>query len=160
MLLLITGYMGLGIQNTLGVQEGFDPKDLYLVSLDPVRDGYSASRTMDFFEKLLDRLQRLTAVTAVCLTDTLPAAMDGNPGVRFAWPAASSSDNSRAAHWARKHIVGRNYFETAGIRILSGRGFRRQDEANGAGAVIVSQEAVRRFWKGENPVGHRIELSN
>ncbi len=33
-LLLITGYMGLGIQSTLGIQEGFNPRNLYLISLD------------------------------------------------------------------------------------------------------------------------------
>jgi hypothetical protein len=70
------------------------------------------------------------------------------------------SDGSRDAWWARKHIVGRDYFETAGIPILSGRGFRRQDEADGSLAVVVSYEAVRRFWKGEDPVGRRIELAN
>ena len=158
-LLLMTGYLGLGIQNTLGVQEGFDPKDLYLISLDPVRDGYSAAGAADFFEKLLDRLKRLPAVTSVCLTDTLPAAVDGNPGVRFS-SSGRQSDGLLDAHWARKHIVGRDYFETAGIRILSGRGFRRQDETNTTSAVIVSQEAVRRFWKGEDPVGRRMDLSN
>jgi len=40
-LLLLTGYLGLGIQSTVGVQEGFNPNNLYLISLDPVRDGYS-----------------------------------------------------------------------------------------------------------------------
>jgi predicted permease len=153
-LLLITGYLGLGIQSTLGIQEGFDPANLYLVSLDPVRDGYSPARAADFFEKLLDRLKRLPAITAVCLTDTLPAATDGNSGVRF------SSPGPRKEHWARKHVVGREYFETAGIRILSGRAFRKQDESNGAASVVVSQEAVRQFWPGEDPVGRRIEIAN
>lgn len=159
-LLLITGYLGLGIQGTLGVQEGFDPKDLYLVSLDPVRDGYSAARAADFFEKLLDRVKRLPGVTAVCLTDTLPAATDGNPGVWFSKPGGQSDGGSRNANQARKHIVGRSYFETVGIQIVSGRGFERQDEANDAAAVVVSQEAVRQFWKGEDPVGSRIEIGN
>ena len=63
-LLPMTGYLGLGIQDTLGVQEGFDPRNLYPISLDPVRDGYSAARAADFFEKLLERLKRLAGVTA------------------------------------------------------------------------------------------------
>lgn len=157
-LLLITGYLGLGIQSTLGVQEGFNPQDLYLISLDPVRDGYPAARVADFIEKVLERVRRLPAVTAVCLTDTLPAAMDGNTGVRFSTPGGLGG--SRVARWARKHIVGRGYFETAGIKILAGRGFERRDEANGADGIIVSQEAVRRFWNGEDPVGRRIEIGN
>jgi putative ABC transport system permease protein len=158
-LLLLTGYMGLGIQSTLGVQQGFNPRNLYLISLDPVRDGHSAARAADFFEKLLQRVKVLPGIAAACLTDTVPVAVDGNSGVRFSSPGGQS-DGSREAYWARKHIVGRDYFETVGIKILAGRGFQRQDEANGTAAVIVSQQAVREFWKGEDPVGRRIEIGN
>jgi macrolide transport system ATP-binding/permease protein len=158
-LLLMTGYLGLGIQSTLGVQEGFNPRNLYLISLDPVRDGYSAAHAATFFEALLDRVKALPGVASACLTDSLPAAMDGNAGVEFS-NAGPQFGGPRDAHWARKHIVGRGYFETTGIEILSGRSFQRQDEANGAIAVVVSQEAVRQFWKGEDPVGRRIEIRN
>ena len=157
-LLLLTGYMGIGIQSTMGVQEGFNPRNLYLISIDPVRDGYSPERAAIFFEKLLDRVQRLPAVTAACLTDTVPVALDGNSGVTFS--AAGGTDNSREVDWARKHTVGRNYFETAGIGLLAGRGFRREDEADGARTVIVSQELARVYWKGQDAVGRRIDLGN
>jgi putative ABC transport system permease protein len=158
-LLLLTGYMGFGIQSTLGVQEGFDPRNLYLVSLDPVRDGYSAERAMVFFQKVLDRVKRLPSVTAACLTDTVPVATDGNAGVLFSTPGAEAG-TSQELHWARKHIVGRGYFETAGIKILAGRGFRNEDEAAGATAVVVSEDLVRQVWKEEDPVGRRIDIDN
>jgi predicted permease len=160
MLLLLTGYMGLGIQSTLGVQEGFEPKDLYLISLDPVRDGYLPARAEQFFEQLRERLSRSPAVAAACLTDTVPASLDGNNGVRFSTPGESSDSAQAAAQWSRKHVVGRGYFETAGIRIMSGRGFDRRDEKDDSTAIVVSQEAVRRFWNGEDPVGRKIDLSD
>ncbi|HEV2446100.1 MAG TPA: FtsX-like permease family protein, partial [Candidatus Sulfopaludibacter sp.] len=159
MLLLLTGYMGLGIQSTLGVQEGFDPRNLYLISLDPVRDGYSGPRAAAFFETLLTHLRTLRSIASVCLTDTLPASTDGNPGVRLV-DAAGKSEAAKDTWWAKKHIVGRGYFETAGIRILSGRSFQRQDEANDSTAVIVSQTAVRLLWNGADPVGRRIAIAN
>jgi hypothetical protein len=62
--------------------------------------------------------------------------------------------------WARKHVVGRGYFETAEIPILAGRGFRRDDEASGARTVIVSQELVRGVWQGQDPLGRQIEIWN
>ncbi|MGA2144471.1 MAG: ADOP family duplicated permease [Bryobacteraceae bacterium] len=158
-LLLLTGYMGLGIQSTLGVQEGFDPQNLYLISLDPVRDGYSAARAADFFEKLRERVKALPGVVSVCLTDTLPVATDGSPGVRFTMPERQAS-GAPARYWARKHVVGREYFETAGIKILAGRSFERQDEEGRTAAVIVSQEAVRQNWNSQDPVGSRIEIAN
>jgi predicted permease len=158
-LLLLTGYMGLGIQSTMGVQEGFNPRNMYLISLDPVRDGYTAERATAFFQKVLDRVKRLPSVTAACLTDTVPVATDGNPGVMFSI-SGNQAGKSQELHWARKHIVGRDYFETAGITILAGRGFRREDEADGATAVVVSENLVGQVWGGEDPLGRRIDVDN
>jgi predicted permease len=158
-LLLLTAYLSFGIQSTLGVQEGFNPKNLYLVALDPVRDGYSGERAADFFEKLLDRVKRLPGVNAACLTDTLPVANDGNSGVRFS--SSGGMGGSTPEHfWSRKHIVGSGYFETVGIKILAGRSFQKRDEQSQSTAVIVTQQAVREFWHGENPIGRRIEIRN
>jgi putative ABC transport system permease protein len=56
--------------------------------------------------------------------------------------------------------VGRGYFETAGIPILAGRGFRKEDEASGATAVIISQKLVRDFKHGEQALGLRLDISN
>jgi predicted permease len=156
-LLLLTGYLGLGIQSTLGVQEGFNPRNLYLISLDPVRDGYSADRSADFFRRVLDRVKGLPGVVSACLTDTVPVAIDGNSGVRFWTPG---SDAAQEVQDARRHMVGHGYFETAGIRILAGRGFREADEADSATAVVVSEELVRRYWSGEDVLGRRIEVSS
>ena len=47
-LLLITGFLVIGHQRVTGGELGFDAARLYTISLDPMRDGYSASRTADF----------------------------------------------------------------------------------------------------------------
>ena len=152
-LLLLTGYMSLGIQSTMGVQEGFDPRNLYLISLDPVRDGYSGARAAQFLKTLLERVERLPSVTAACLTDTLPVALDGNGGVNF-------STARQQLGWARKHVVGYGYFRTAGMQILAGRGFRRDDEEAGAHSIVVSAEFVRVYFGGQDVVGQQIESRN
>jgi putative ABC transport system permease protein len=156
-LLLLTGFLGLGIQTTMGIQQGFDSRNLYLISLDPVRDGYSGAQATAFFEKLLERVKRLPSVTAATLTDTVPVSVEGNTGAVFSDTRAGAG---KATHSVRKHVVGRDYFETAGIPVLLGRGFRKQDEADDAMAVIVSEELVRRYWKGEEVLGRRIEIGN
>jgi predicted permease len=156
-LLLLTGFLGLGIQTTMGVQQGFDPRNLYLLSLDPVRDGYSGAQAATLLDRLLERVKRLPSVTAATLTDTLPVSVDGNAGVNF---TPLPTGEGKAVYWARKHVVGRDYFETAGIPILFGRTFRKADEANGATAVIVSEHLVRACWSGQDVLGRRIEIRN
>jgi predicted permease len=154
-LLLLTGFLGLGIQTTIGIQQGFDPANLYLISLDPVRDGYSGAQAAAFFEKLLDRVKRLPSVAAAALTDTVPVAIDGNTGAIFSEVHAGEE---KATHSARRHSVGKDYFETARIPILLGRGFRQEDEVDGAAAVIVSEELVRTYWQGAGVLERRIEI--
>jgi ABC-type antimicrobial peptide transport system permease subunit len=51
------------------------------------------------------------------------------------------------------------YFETLGIPILKGRGFREEDRAIEEDIVILSDELARRLFGNRNPVGERVELS-
>ena len=43
-LLLLTVSITLGYSKALGLDVGFDPSNLYLLSLDPLRDGYTVPR--------------------------------------------------------------------------------------------------------------------
>jgi hypothetical protein len=59
---------------------------------------------------------------------------------------------------AVRHIVGRNYFETARIRVLAGRSFRFEDEAEGANSIILSRAAAHELLGDEEPVGRMVEI--
>ena len=51
-----------------------------------------------------------------------------------------------------------DYFRTMGTRLLAGRVFSDADQAGTPAVVIINQAMARRFWPGENPIGHRIRL--
>jgi predicted permease len=159
MLLLILGLLSLGIQTTLGIAEGFDARNLSLISVDPVRDGYSAPQAAAFMQKLLERVQRLPSITSASLTESVPVLIDGDAGVRFS-TASANAGQSQVVSWARKSIVGEDYFVTTGIPVRMGRAFRKQDETNDERVVIVSDKLVRDVWSGLDPLGRRIEISN
>jgi hypothetical protein len=156
-LLLILGLLSLGIQTTMGIQEGFNPRNLFMISVDPVRDGYSADKAADLLHKWLERVQRLPSITAASLTESVPVMIDGNSGVTF---STTGSGKLEAINWARKSVVGKDYFETVGIPILMGRAFRREDETEQSRVVLVSKRLVRDVWGGADPVGRRIEIRN
>ena len=151
-LLTVLGFQSFGIQTTLGVQSGFDLKNLYLISLDPVRDGLSGEQSAALLDKVLDRVKRLPSVSAAALTESVPVSMPGSL-LRIQRPR----DHAQLS--ALKHVVGRDYFDTAGIPILRGRRFLREDEAADAGKIIVSEALVRQFWPAVDPVGQTIELA-
>ena len=154
-LLVILGLLSFGIQSTLGVQAGFNPKNLYLMSLDPVRDGYSAGQITAFLEKLLDRVKLLPSVTSASLTETVPVSI-GSGRVRV----SAAGDAAHETRTVIRHVVGKDYFETTGIALPAGRAFRQEDVANQTAAVIVSQEFARQFWKGGDALGRQIEIGD
>ncbi|HEX5084903.1 MAG TPA: FtsX-like permease family protein, partial [Blastocatellia bacterium] len=52
--------------------------------------------------------------------------------------------------------VSLRYFDTLGIRLLSGRAFNAADFTGNAKVVIINETMARRFWPNESPIGKRI----
>jgi len=155
-LLLLTAALTIGMQKRMGFDTGFNSANLYLVSVDPIRDGYPPAFAADFLHRLLDRVKTLPSVAAASLTDTVPVSMNGDGWVPVA--DAISSGRERTWHGSRKFVVGPDYFDTLGIPILAGRGFRKEDETAKTAPVLVSEKLARDCWNGETPLGRRIEI--
>jgi predicted permease len=150
-LLVLLGLLSIGIQSTLGIQAGFNPARLYLLSIDPVRDGYTPDRAAELLHKLLDRVQALPSVQAAALTESIPVAMqfEGVPVFR-----KSSGKFERVV----KHVTGKDYFATTGIPVLGGVGFQRDDEAAQTPSVVVSAAFAAAFFPGEDAIGRSLEI--
>jgi putative ABC transport system permease protein len=56
--------------------------------------------------------------------------------------------------------IGSHYFDTIGLRLLRGRGFRPRDGTPGHEHAIVNQRFVDMFLANEDPIGKRIRLTN
>jgi len=153
-LLVILGVLAVGIQTTIGIEQGFKPDSLYLASVDVSRDGYTGEQSLTFYSDLLSRIQRQPSVEAASLTESVPVSLAD------ARISVAKVDQEHLSLSAVKHVVGKGYFETAGIRVLLGRAFQEKDEEKDTKAVIVSSELAREFWSGEDPVGRAIEIGN
>ncbi len=57
MLLLITGYVLMGFARGYQVQTNFDSRTMAMASIDPVRDGETPEKVLDFFTRLPQRLK-------------------------------------------------------------------------------------------------------
>jgi putative ABC transport system permease protein len=60
---------------------------------------------------------------------------------------------------ATYEMVSHRYFDTMSIPILQGRGFDEGDTSNGKPVCVVSEEFVRRFLVGRNPIGMQVRVS-
>lgn len=154
MLLLVTGYIIFGMERSMRGAAGFDANDVQLISVDPVREGYSATQAKAFYAKVLEHVKTLPGIVSATWTEAIPMQPSGR--VVF----SSEVEGSRRTDRATKYVVGSDYFKTMGIPILRGRGFGREDEKGYAHGVVVSESFARAEWGGAEPVGRRLVLAN
>jgi putative ABC transport system permease protein len=135
---------------------GFRVDPLLIVGLDVKRSDALASTTgrgparRELFERLrqaaastpgvksaeLSRVQLLTGGGWNTQVD-LPDALRGTPAIRSPWV------NGITPGW----------FQTYGLRLLSGRDLTADDRLGRPVVAVVNQAFVRRFFKGESPLG-------
>ena len=152
MLLLVTWIVAMAFLGSARLDTGVEVANLNLVSLDPVRDGYSAERAAALFRDLPGELARVNGVRAVALTGSaLPSHGDAT---RLSAPAGDGKIG-QVVQSAYRERIGANYFATLGVPLVGGREFDRRDREQDVPAIL-SQTAARALFGAEDPIGRRI----
>jgi macrolide transport system ATP-binding/permease protein len=162
MLLLITGFLVIGISKASNIQAKFDPNTMYLLAIDPVRDGYAPERAQALFEKLPERLKTAGPVRSVALAAQAPFEIeDEDQATQLT--VEDSGKSSRVQQSVIEETVGAGYFATLSEPMLAGREFEERDQRSQAeGAkifswpVVLNETAERRLFGNENPIGKRV----
>ena len=122
------------------------------VSLPDSRYPDDAHRTA-FFDAALPRIPRVPGVQRAGAISALPLGVGGSNGdfkiEGRQWPDGKSP-------LVEKRLVRGDYFETMGIRLLSGRLLNERDDARAAKVVLVNDTFAKRFFPGADAVGKRI----
>src|SRR5262249_23030545 len=142
-------------QRTSSVDPGFDTHNLYMMSIDPLRDGYPADAAETFLAKVRERVKRTPGVIDASLSYYAPAGTRASASV----VRTKSDFNSlqQALQTIQVEPVGLGYFETTGIQILRGRGFIERDA--GEHKIIVNATMAKQTWADQDPLGRDLELN-
>jgi predicted permease len=128
------------------------------ISLPPARYTDASSR-IDFFERLVTRIESLPGVESVSLASSIPT--DGLRRVGYEVPDLSAGpvidDQQRPD--VSTLVAGPSYFATLGAPVVAGREFTRFDDAAAAPVVIVNERFASLTWPGESAVGKRLRLT-
>ena len=152
MLLLVTWFVALAFLSTARMDTGVEVANLNLVSLDPVRDGYSAERTAALFTNLPDEIARVNGVRAVALTGS---AVPSHGDATHVSAPAGDGKFGQVTISAYRERIGANYFATLGVPLLGGREFDLRDREQD-GPAILNQTAARTLFGAGDPIGRRI----
>ncbi len=140
------------------VDVGFDTRRLltFDVALGGDRADFQA-RQLAFYERMFDAIRSLPGVVSVGGAVTLPIGGDD-----FAAPLYAEGE-PLPAPGAERHVgyqvVAPGWFETLGVRLVSGREFLRTDTRGQPEVVIVNETLASRLWPGQDAVGKRVRLS-
>lgn len=160
MLLLISGFLVLGFSKTNNIEAKFDPNRMYLLSIDPVRDGYTPEKAQALFENLPDRLRNAGVVDNIALSAQEPLSIS----TRVARVSAENAgESSRMLKEVAEEKVGAGYFATLNEPLIAGREFDQRDQRTPeegskttAVPVVLDESTARGLFGNGNAVGARV----
>jgi macrolide transport system ATP-binding/permease protein len=160
MLLLITGFLVIGLTKANNIETKFDPKTMVLLSIDPVRDGYTPENAQALFEKLPARLETSGVVRTFALAARAPFSSDDDEDDTQV-TAEDSPGASRAQISAFEETVGAGYFAVLNEPLLAGREFTEVDqrtEADGLKTLpaVLNVSAARGLFGNDNAIGRHL----
>jgi macrolide transport system ATP-binding/permease protein len=158
MLLLMTGFLVIGISKGSSIQTKFDPNTMYLLSLDPVRDGYAPEKAQALFEKLTERLKTAGPVRSIALAAHPPFTSEVEP---TQLSAEDSPGSSRVQQPVLEETVGAGFFATLSEPMLAGREFVEPDQRSHAEGTktlpaVLNESAARGFFGKGNAIGKHV----
>jgi len=116
----------------------------------------TATAVHDLISKYVQRLGNSPGVESAAAAVGVPLENDFNISSSFTRPGEADSADSPSAGM---RVVTPDYFRTLKIRAIAGRLFDAHDDQHAAEVVLINQEAARRFWANQNPVGQQLHLS-
>lgn len=125
----------------------------------PVNQGrFSSVAQIDsFYRQLLERFQTVPGVLHASISAPgLPLLSDGFS--RQFSVAGQTDDPSLSRPSVDVQIVTPGYFETFGIRIVSGRAFTAHDGASAQRVVVVNERFAERFLEGRDPLRQHVVM--
>ena len=159
-LLLMTGFLVMGITKTSSLQTRFDPRTMILVSLDPVREGYGPEKAQALFEKLPEELKTAGAVHSVALAAQPPFSGDIES---TQLTAENRPESSQVVQSVVEETVGAGYFAALNEPVVAGREFEERDQRSQVDAAkslvlpaVLNETAERKLFGNHNAIGKRV----
>jgi predicted permease len=153
LLLFGAGLFVRSLQNLQTTETGVALDNLVMFQVSPALSGYDNQRTVNFYERLLERLRSAPGVKSAGLAAVPILAGDE-------WDSTTSVEGHQAKDGedmqAFMNGLSPGYFATMQIPFLEGRDFRPLDAQEENAVAIVNRRFAEHFFKGQSAVGKRI----
>jgi putative ABC transport system permease protein len=157
LLLIAAGLLIRSFGKLLKSEVGFESKNLLTLEYRLPRSKYTqAEAPWNFHRQVLDRVQQIPGVKSAALIRSLPFSGNGaTNGIALLDRSASPAGREPQVSF---NVATANYFPTAQIPLIQGRLFSDEDRAGTPMVFIINQTMARRFWPGQDSIGHQIKI--
>ena len=159
MILLVgAGLMIRSFLKFIDVQPGFDPQNLLTMQVWLPDSRYADSRAIaGFYTQTLDRIRQLPQIQSASVVNFLPSSGWGDlTAFEIEGQAPPAPEQQTAAEY---RVIDFDYFRVMGIPLIRGRSFDDTDRDGSDRVVIINDAMARRFWPGQDPLGHHIRTA-
>ena len=153
-LLVGAGLMMKSLVRLLQANVGFKTQNLLTMTVVLPAGKYAdATRQVNFYDQLKERVQSLPGVNGAGTVDNLP--LQGGNTTRFIVEGDPIPPAGQEIE-ANFRVVSESYFQTLGVPIIAGRMFDERDKADGPGVVIIGKSLADKVFAGRDPIGRRL----
>ena len=147
-LLIPTGLFLKSLVNLSRVDLGLRTENVVGFSLSPSLNGYTNEQGRALYERAETELAAIPGVRGVTVS-MVPLLSDSNWGNNVTIQGRPSGENDHSMY----NEIGPGYFGKMGIPLIAGREFTVADNLAGTRVAIVSEQFVKSFLAGRNPLG-------
>jgi predicted permease len=154
---------GLMVRSFIRLQQvdlGYQPDHVLTFEVEVPKKNYpEPANVIQFHQRLQERLRGLPGVRqATLMTGALPVRRLLANDIAFPGRARTETGpNWNVDYW---QVVGDDYLETLGGRLVRGRALRSSDTADTPFVVMVNEAFVRKFYPDEDPIGKLIQVTS
>ncbi|HUC74351.1 MAG TPA: ABC transporter permease [Vicinamibacterales bacterium] len=158
-LLVLGAFMYRAFDEQLSSGPGYKTDHLVMMSFDPGLVRYTEPQALQFFEQVAERARAVPGVKTAALTSTVPMQNDSITTFTivpegFQFPVGKDNVTVFGS------TIDEHYFDTMGLSMTSGRGFRATDTADAPRVAIVNEQLAKHYWPGKDPIGRRFRLND
>jgi predicted permease len=152
-LLTAAGLLARSLTNLTSQEVGFDRNHLLELVTDPIGGGYSEQQINVLMRDVSGSLAELPGAAGVVASYNGLFSGTENATLLGVGDLKRTSRDDRIANY---DMVGPNYFQIIGARILEGRGIEPQDTETSPKVAVINRTMANFLYPGVDPIGHRL----
>jgi predicted permease len=156
-LLVIAGLFVRSLSAMQTTDFGFKPDHVMNFAVDANEIGMTDEQTRHLAANIRARLHQIAGVEYVSHAGSVPLGYFGNGSDRMIVDGAPVPANPSDQD-ANFNVVSPDYFSVMGIDLLRGRDFSDADNEHGRDVAVISESTAKKFWPGQDAVGHTFRM--